>query len=101
MGSRQELQTLLKTYLQTNNVYFQPPPNLQMSYPAAVYEHDLTATEYANNKPYLNKKRYQLTIITDKPDSEMSDKVSWLPLSAFVRHFVQANLHHYVYSLYF
>ena len=44
MARRLELQNLLANLLGTNNVYFQPPPTVQMEYPAIVYHRDYELT---------------------------------------------------------
>ena len=38
MRTRLDLQKLLEKTLGSRNVYFQPPPNVQMEYPAIVYK---------------------------------------------------------------
>lgn len=99
MAPRLELQTLLKTF--TDNVYFQPPSNVQMVYPCIRYERDQAINSYADNGPYHHTKRYQITIIDRDPDGVISDKVAALPMCEFSRHFVVENLHHDIYNLYY
>lgn len=72
-----------------------------MVYPAIVYERDFLDTQHADNAPYRQKKRYQVTIIDRDPDSPYPDAVAKLPLCTFVRHFKADNLNHDIYSLYF
>lgn len=101
MEKRLQLQTLLESLLGTRNVYFQPPANVQMQFPAIIYELDAIWVEHASNLPYTRKKRYQVTVVDRNPDSTLPDKVGELPLSAFSRRFVVDNLNHNVYNLYF
>jgi len=101
MGQRVQLQAKLEELIGSNNVYFQPPSNIQMNYPCIVYERDMMETSYADNLPYRHTKRYSVTCIDRNPDSEIPDKVADLPLSGFSRHFVADNLHHDVFNLYF
>ena len=63
MASRLDLQTILESLLGSQNVYFQPPSDLQMTYPCIVYKRDNASTEFAGNKPYRYEKRYQVTFI--------------------------------------
>jgi hypothetical protein len=65
MGRRLELQALLESL--APNVYFQPPPSLQMQYPCVVYARDAIATEWSGNKPYSAYTRYQVTVIDRNP----------------------------------
>ena len=101
MGSRLNLQTLLEGLLGSRNVYFQPPASVTMQYPCIVYSRAAVDTKYANNKPYLQKKRYSVTVIDKNPDSLIPEKVGVLPLCSFDRHFKTANLNHDIYSLYY
>lgn len=101
MGSRTELQTLLKGILGTDNVYFQPPPNVQMQYPCIVYRRDLTKVEFAEDKPYKMTKRYQVIVIDRDPDSPIPDKIAALPMCIFERFYTAENLNHDVYKLFF
>lgn len=101
MGQRQTLQTLLESLLGSRNVYFQPPANTQIKYPAIVYSRNWRATEFAGNRPYTDKKRYQITVIDRNPDSEVPDKIAALPLCKFASHFSKDGLNHDIFNLYF
>jgi len=101
MGSRLELQTTFEDLQVGVSVYFQPPPNVQMSYPAIVYNRDFRDADYADNIVYYKRWRYQVTIIDRDPDSALPDLVGDLPLSRFVRHFTTENLNHDIYDLYY
>lgn len=101
MAPRLELQALLEGVLESTNVYFQPPSNVQLKYPCIVYERDNAKTEFAGNKPYSYTKRYQVTVIDRNPDTSIPDKIAMLPLSNLSRIFTADNLHHYAYTLYF
>lgn len=101
MASRLDLQELLETLLGSDKVYFQPPPNIQMVYPALVYKRDEISTEFANNKPYIHSKRYQITCIDRDPDSLIPDKIAALPFCVFANAFTANGLHHTVFTIYF
>lgn len=101
MGTRLDLHDILLDILGSNNVYFQPPPNIQMSYPCIVYRRDSIDTEFADNNPYSKKKRYTITHISRDPDSETPDKIGDLPTCVFDRFYVAENLNHDVYKLFF
>lgn len=96
---REELQALLESLCP--NVYFQPGPNITMTYPCIVYERDQLEKWYANNKTYGAEKRYQVTVIDQEPDSDIPDQVAVLPKCEFQTHFAAENLNHDVYNLYF
>lgn len=101
MGQRLDLHTLLVNLLGSENVYFQPPANVQMEYPCIVYNRDFAQTQHADNRPYRYKKRYQVTHIGRDPDSPTPDQLAEVPTSSFERHFTANNLHHDVFTIFF
>lgn len=101
MAPRLELQDILKEILQTDQVYFQPPPTVQMEYPCIVYRRDFELTRYADDRPYLHKLRYQVIVIDRDPDSVIPNKISELPLCSYDRFYTSENLNHDVFKLFF
>ena len=84
-----------------SNVYFQPPESFRMTYPCIVYSRSSADSKYANNRLYLNKKKYTITVIDKNPDSPIPDKIGRLQLCRFDRHFNSDGLNHDVYTLYY
>jgi hypothetical protein len=101
MGTRPEFQAILAALQDGVAVYFQPPENVTMSYPAIVYNRDFQYAAYADNALYSRKTRYQVTVIDRDPDSPIPDLVAHLPLTRMVRHYTTANLNHDIYDVYF
>lgn len=101
MDRRPNLHTQLVNLLGSRNVYFQPPPSVQMRYPAIIYNRSNIDTKYANNAVYLNDVAYQITVIDSDPDSEIVMKVANLPKCRFDRHYVSDNLNHDVFTIYY
>ena len=101
MAPRLQLQTKLKDILGASNVYFQPPPTIQLSYPCIIYQRDDIRTEFADDKPYKNKTRYKVTVIDKDPDSLVPSKLLGLPLCVYNRFYTADNLNHDVFTLYF
>jgi len=101
MAPRLDLHAILVAILGSNNVYFQPPPTVQLRYPCIIYKRDDVQTEYANDKPYTRTKRYQITVIDPNPDSVIHEAVGELSLSSYDRFFTADNLNHDVYRLFF
>lgn len=99
MVQREQLQTLLEAIC--GNVYFQPPPNVQMEFPAIVYERWRPETYHANNLPYCVINQYQLTVISRSPDEPLVATIATLPLCRHERFYVADNLNHDVFSIYF
>jgi hypothetical protein len=74
---------------------------MSLAYPAIVYELDDILTQHADNAPYRQTKRYQVTVIDKDPDSVHVDKVAALPMCSFDRHFKANSLNHTNFNLYF
>ena len=101
MAQRLELQDVLREILGTDQVYFQPPPTIKLVYPCIIYKRDYQLTTFADDRPYSIKKRYQVTVIDEDPDSVIPDKVAELPLCIHDRFFTADNLNHDVFKLFF
>lgn len=99
---RLDLQSILEDLAGPGvKVYFQPPPNLSMTYPCIRYERDSAETEFAGNRPYRYTKRYQVMVIDSDSDSLIPDKIAALPMCTFDRWYAVDNLNHDVFNLYF
>lgn len=102
MGSREDLQTELEAVLGSRNVYFQPPETLKIKYPAIIYKLANFDPIYANNKIYLNRKNYMITLVHNDPDNTLKERiVEHFPYCSFDRSFEKDNLYHYVYDLFY
>ena len=99
MGQRVDLNAIFKTF--TNNVYFQPPEDISLQYPCIIYSRTYGDTQFANDKPYSLRTRYQVMVLDQNPDSEIPGKVALLPTCVFDRHYVKDNVNHDVYKLYY
>lgn len=81
-------------------IYFQPPSNVKMVYPAIVYELERVVKKRADNKSYLQDRRYQVTLITKNPDDPVFDALASLVHSEFERFFTTDTLNHFVFNIY-
>lgn len=101
MDSRIELHEELRVILGSGFVYFQPPESKKIVYPCIIYALDNLDIKHADDKPYLNRKRYVVTIIDKDPDSEIPDRMLSLPFCSFDRGYTSDNLNHWVFHLYY
>jgi hypothetical protein len=101
MGRRLQFQALLESLHPGLKVYFQPPATITMVYPCIKYERDRATTEFANDRPYTFNQKYQVTLISRPPDTDIYDKLAALPKTVHDRFFVIDNLNHDVFSIYF
>lgn len=96
---RSDFHEILKTFV--DNVYFQPPPSISLSYPCIVYQRDYADTKFADDIPYDHTLRYMVTVIDRNPDSDIPIKVASLQMSIFNRFYTADDLNHDVYVVYF
>ena len=99
---RTELHTKLCELLGTNHVYFQPPESVRMKYPAIVYSLSAGRMRYANNKTYVFRRRYAVTIIDKDPDADWAERMQYsFEYCEFERAYAAENLNHWQFSLYY
>ena len=88
----------------SNNVYYNPPTSIRMSYPCFRFAENNTYTIRADNVAYLNHRRWVITYITT--DEEEVETV----INRMLNHFMMCNnetvykadnLIHIVFNLYF
>ena len=101
MGSRLDLQNKLEELLDSKNVYYQPPEDFKMSYPAIIYSKDDIEARYANNNKYNKTNKYNIIVIDRLPDNKVIDKILNLPLSSYDRWYSSDNLNHDSIILYY
>jgi hypothetical protein len=95
-----DLQQLLENLMNCDHVYYQPPSNIQMMYPAICFSRNDIDNRFANNSVYAQQHSYEIIVIDKNPESEIVEKVSKLPRVRFERHYVADNLNHDVFELY-
>ena len=101
MASRLSLQTKLEELIGSDNVYYQPPPSIEMKYPAIKYSTNDIENTHADNTVYKQNHRYELTVIDSNPDSVIVDTISKMLFCKFDRHYKSNNLNHTVFTLYY
>lgn len=101
MGSRLDLQYKLEELLGARHVYFQPPASVTMEYPAIKYSKSRIDTKKANDSTYSKFTRYELIVISKKPEDPVIDKLLALPYCSFDRTYKADNLYHDVLTLYY
>lgn len=115
--NRLELQSILEEIFRIfsdedgyQHVYYQPGPNVTLHYPCVVYTVDGYSPYRADNKKYVTNWSYRLTIVDPDPISScineektktIIDAISELPKCSYIRHFVNENLNHDVFRIYY
>lgn len=101
MAPRTELHEKLVELLGSRNVYFDPPSNIKMKFPAIEYHYSRFKPVRADNTVYLLHTSYDLTYIDKDPDSEVIQKLLLLPYCTHDRSFVSDNMHHHTFTIYY
>ena len=99
MNNQQELDKIFRKILGSSNVYFQPPENVRMKYPAIRYERDGFETIRADNGLYQIWSRYEVTLIDSNPMSSAINELLVLDYCKYDRHYVSDNLNHDVFTI--
>lgn len=104
MDKRLELDALLRKVMKdvsgVENVYFQPPENLLLKYPAIVYSRSDIRNRHADDMVYSQFTFYDLTVIDKNPDSLLVYAVASLPRCKFGRHYKSDNLNHDTFTIF-
>lgn len=99
MGKREDLHNILVEFLGNKRVYFQAPAKL--TYPCVIYQLEDYDVDYGNDKVYRSKKHYTVTLIGREPDTDdFTKKMFTLQYCSFDRRFINENLYHDVFNLY-
>lgn len=97
--TRTQLHTELLKIL--GNVYYQPPKNVEMKYPAIVYSLNGLDNKYGSNTKHIQLRNYKLTLIDKNPESGYMDALLKLPFCSFDRSYPSDGFNHFVFNLYF
>lgn len=86
-----------------DHCYFSPPDNLTMKYPCIRYELEGYDITYADNCNYLMRKKYNVTIIDEDPNSPYVEKLLTTPSinTKPNKPYVADGLYHFTFTLYF
>lgn len=96
------LSAKLRSVLGSSNVYFQPPKDMDMNYPAIRYENNIHDTNKADNMNYIIRRGYTVTHISKKHDTEFIETMlKSFRYIRFDREYKADNLYHNVFILYY
>lgn len=82
------------------HTYFDPPPSVQMRYPAIVYSLSDIGGIFANNGLYKTEPSYEVILIDEDPDTIYLEQILAIPYCKFVRFYRADNLNHWVFKIY-
>lgn len=91
---RLKLHTDLVEILGSNNVYFQPPESIKITYPAIIYSRSDIEKTHASDNVYGQNIKYQVTVVDHDPDSPIVEKMLAFKFAVFNRHYSANGLSH-------
>ena len=100
MSNRLELDKVLKE-IGGKNVYYQPPENTSIKYPAVIYSRDNINNTHADDSVYKQDDKYSIMVISKQVDDPIIDKISKLSGCQYDRNFIKDNLYHTSFSIYY
>ena len=101
MDRRLSLHQTLVNILGSNNVYFQPPETIKLKYPCIIYSRSTIDQTYADNRSYMAQVKYNITLVTRTPDSELVKAILELPYCSYDRYFASDGLSHDTFVLFY
>lgn len=97
-NKRQKLQDFLKTLC--DNVYFQPPKDILMEFPAIVYKLSDVDNTTADNAIYVQNLVYEVVVLDGDSESEIVSNLCSMLKFKFVRQYTANDLYHTVFEYY-
>lgn len=91
---RLKLHELLKSFLGSNRVYYQPPSNIKLEYPCIVYSLRDIDGKRADNSRYIENAIFDVSYIHVGVDDNVVGDLARLPYVIYDRHYVSENLSH-------
>lgn len=92
--------TLRKVTDELVDVHYTTDKNIAMKFPCLIYHRVTIKDRYALNRKYTSDLAYDITVITEDPDSDLISKVLELPYTEHDRRYVSDNLYHDVIRIY-
>ena len=100
MRTYRDLLHMLRQAVQHDRVYFQPPENLKIVYPAIVFHLSKIEIDRASDVPYKGAKEYSVTLITKDPEPDVIDEILKIPYSSLDTTYISDGMNHFVFTVY-
>lgn len=100
MRTYRDLLHLLKKAVDHNRVYFQPPENLKIGYPAVIFHLSKIKLDHADDVPYKGAREYSVTLITNEPEPEVLDEILKIPYTTLDTTYTADGMNHFVFTTY-
>lgn len=100
MRTYRDLLHLLRKAVAHNRVYFQPPENLKLGYPAVVFNLTKIKVDHADDIPYKGAREYMITLITKDPEPDALEEILKIPYTTLDSTYQSDGMNHFVFTTY-
>ena len=101
MASRLNLHTILLKVIGNENVYFDPPSNMLLSYPCIKYNREKIDVKRADNTVYIKRNKYSISVIGTRDTDKAVSELLCLPYCTYNREYTVGGLTHTVLTIFF
>lgn len=82
------------------NVYFQPPVNTEIKFPAIIYKLSDINRNIADNKVYSQNRIYEVVVLDPESESNIVDAMSENVKCKYVRQYTANDIYHTIFEYY-
>lgn len=100
MRTYRDLLHLLQKAVDHNRVYFQPPENLKIGYPAVIFHLSKIKLDHADDVPYKGAREYSVTLIAKEPEPKVLDEILKIPYTTLDTTYIVDGMNHFVFTTY-
>lgn len=100
MNKWKEVKSILDNVSEDLEVYYQPPANYKINYPAIIFNKTGGGYDFADDEVYSKQMEYDVKVIYKNPNEDFEESMSNIQFCSPTRSFVSNGLYHDVYKLY-
>lgn len=100
MRTYRDLLHLLRKAVDHDRVYFQPPENLKLGYPAIVFHLTKIKVDHADDVPYKGAREYMITLISRDPEPDALEEILKIPYTTLDSTYISDGMNHFVFTSY-
>lgn len=100
MRTYRDLLHLLRKAVDHDRVYFQPPENLKLGYPAIVFHLTKIKVDHADDVPYKGAREYMITLISRDPEPDALEEILKIPYTTLDSTYISDGMNHFVFTNY-
>lgn len=100
MRTYRDLLHLLRKAVDHDRVYFQPPENLKLGYPAIVFHLTKIKVDHADDVPYKGAREYMITLVSKDPEPGALEEILKIPYTTLDSTYISDGMNHFVFTSY-